>query len=289
MASISDIRHHIQVVSQTRQITNAMHMISTSKMQKSLQKFDANRRYFQMVRGTMKDILTHSEGATHSYLLRPHGDRRVYIVIASDKGLAGSYNHDVLSLASEHMLEHECNIMTVGQQAFNWFERRGDMVDIDFTSVMENGPSLDGARLIAETVLELYEQDLLDEVYIVYTSMESALHNKPTVLHVLPVRAEDFDDVEIPHRDPYEIHYEPSPEAVMELLVPQYVIGMIYGTLLLSFASEQSSRINAMASATRNADDLIGRLAVDMHRARQSAITNELAEIISGSEALEEL
>lgn len=288
MASISDIRHHIAVVSQTRQITGAMHMISTSKMQKSLQKFDANRRYFQMVRETMKDLLTHNEGVTHPFLIRPHGDRRAYIVIASDKGLAGSYNHDVLTLATNHMKDHERNIMTVGQQAFNWFERRGDMVDIDFTSVMQSGPSLDGARLIAETILELYEQDMLDQVYIVFTQMESPIVNTPKVLRLLPVRAEDFADVEIPERGMFEIVYDPSPGAVLNLLIPQYLIGMIYGPLLLSFASEQSARMNAMDAATRNADDLIGSLAVDMHGARQAAITNELSEIISGSGALED-
>jgi F-type H+-transporting ATPase subunit gamma len=287
MASISDIRRHIGVVSQTRQITNAMHMISTSKMRKSMQRFAANSRYFQIIRQTMKDIITHNEDVTHPYLLRPHGERRVYIVIASDKGLAGSFNHDVLQLATEHMQDHEfeSNLFTVGQQARSWFERSGKMVDIDFTSVMEE-PSLDGARMIAETVLELYEQDLLDQVFIVFTSMESALVNKPRVLRLLPVLEEDFADVEIPPRESYEIRYEPSPHAVLELLVPQYMIGMVYGSILLSFAAEQSARMNAMDAATRNADEMIGKLAIDMNRARQAAITNEIAEIISGSGTL---
>ncbi len=286
MASIGDIRHHIDVVSQTRQITNAMHMISTSKMQKSMQRYAANSRYFQQIRQTMKDLLTHNEGVTHPYLTRPNGERCAYIVIASDKGLAGSYNHEVLSLASEHMKDRECNIITIGQQAFNWFERQGRMVDIDFTTIMQ-GPQLDGARMIAETILELYEQDMLDQVFIVFTRMESPLVNRPQLLRLLPVRVEDFDDVEIQHRESFEIHYEPSAAAVLELLIPQYLIGMIYGTLLLSFASEQSARMNAMDAATRNADEMIGKLAIDMNRARQAAITNEIAEIIAGTGALE--
>jgi F-type H+-transporting ATPase subunit gamma len=128
---------------------------------------------------------------------------------------------------------------------------------------------------------------MLDQVFIVFTQMVSQLNNVPRVLRLLPVRAEDFDDVEIPKRETYEIQYEPSAEAVLNLLIPQYVIGIVYGTLLLSFASEQSARMHAMDSATRNADELIGKLAIDMNRARQAAITNEIAEIISGSGALE--
>lgn len=287
MAGIGDIRHHIAVVSQTRQITKAMHMISTSKMQKSLQRFEANTRYFHQVRETMKDLLTHNEGVSHPYLEKPHGERRAYIVIASDKGLAGGYNHEVLSLASSHMRDHGDFIFTVGQMARNWFEQEGRTVDIEFTDVMQH-PSLDDAREIAGTILELYEQELLDQVYIVYTHMHNALSQEPSVRRLLPVRTEDFDDVEIPLRQEYEINYEPSARAVLDLLIPQYIIGMVYGALLLSFASEHSARMNAMDSATRNADELIAKLSVELNGARQAAITNELSEIISGVDALEE-
>lgn len=285
MASIGDIRHHMNVVGQTRKITKAMHMISTSKMQKGLSRFDANSRFFQRLRQTMKDLLTHNE-VTHSYFMRPAGERRAYVVIASDKGLAGGYNHEVLSLATQHMQGHENYIFTVGQMARSWFEQQGMLVDIEFSEVMHN-PTLDSARQIAETVLELYDQDMLDEVYIAYTRPVSPLEQKPYVMRLLPVRLEDFDEVEIPDRGEYEIRYEPSAEIVLRLLIPQYIIGIIYGTLLLSFASEQSARMNAMDAATRNADELIGKLAVDLNRARQGAITNELSEIITGASAID--
>ncbi len=288
MASIGDIRHHMSVVGQTRKITKAMHMISTSKMQKGLARFDANARYSKQVRETMKDILTHNEGVTHAYLERPHGERCAYIIIASDKGLAGGYNHEVLSLASRHMREHNGEfIFTAGQMARAWFEQQGRIVDIEFTGIMHN-PTLDNARQIAETVLELYDQDLLDQVYIVYTRPVSAIAQEPVAMRLLPVRLEDFDEVAIPDRGRYEIHYEPSPESVLSLLIPQYIIGMVYGALLQSFASEQSARMNAMDAATRNADELINKLAIDLNRARQSAITNELSEIITGASALAE-
>lgn len=287
MASIGDIRHHIGVVTQTRQITKAMHMISTSKMQKTMQRFESSAHYMQQVRSTMKDLLTHNEGVSHFYLEKPHGERRAYVVIASDKGLAGGYNNEVLSLATRHMRDHGDFIFTVGEMAREWFEQEGRSVDIEFTDIIQH-PTLDAAREMTGTLLELFEQDHLDQVYIVYTHMVNMIERHPTVLRLLPVRMEDFDDVPSPEEQNYEITYEPSAKAVLDLLIPQYIIGIVYGCLLLSFASEHSARLNAMDAATRNADELISKLSIQLNRARQAAITNEISEIISGADALEE-
>ena len=287
MASIADIRHHMRVVSQTRQITRAMHMISTAKMKKGLARYEANQTYLSEVRQTIKDVLTHVEGRKQGYLRRPRGNRAAHIIIAADKGLAGGYNSGVLQLAEEHMKAYEeSNIFCIGQMAREYLERRGYVIDIEFAHVIQD-PTLYHARQIAETVLELYNQNMLDEVYIVYTRRISTMVQKPEVIRLLPVRVEDFDDVEASVSSQEEILYEPSVTRLMELLIPQYLIGVIYSALVQSFASEQCARMNAMDAATRNANEMMDRLGHELNRARQSQITNEIAEIIAGADALE--
>lgn len=287
MASIADIRHHMRVVSQTRQITRAMHMISTAKMKKGLARYEANLTYLTEVRQTIKDVLTHVEGRKQGYLRRPKGNRAAHIIIAADKGLAGGYNSGVLQLAEEHMKAYEeSNIFCIGQMAREYLERRGYVIDIEFAHVIQD-PTLYHARQIAETVLELYNQNMLDEVYIVYTKRISTMVQKPEVIRLLPVRVEDFDDVEATVGGQEEILYEPSVTRLMELLIPQYLIGVIYSALVQSFASEQCARMNAMDAATRNANEMMDRLGHELNRARQSQITNEIAEIIAGADALE--
>ena len=287
MASIADIRHHMRVVSQTRQITRAMHMISTAKMKMGLARYEANQTYLSEVRQTIKDVLTHVEGRKQGYLRRPRGNRAAHIIIAADKGLAGGYNSGVLQLAEEHMKAYEeSNIFCIGQMAREYLERRGYVIDIEFAHVIQD-PTLYHARQIAETVLELYNQNMLDEVYIVYTKRISTMVQKPEVIRLLPVRVEDFDDVEATVDGSEEILYEPSVTRLMELLIPQYLIGVIYSALVQSFASEQCARMNAMDAATRNANEMMDRLGHELNRARQSQITNEIAEIIAGADALE--
>ena len=287
MASIADIRHHMRVVSQTRQITRAMHMISTAKMKKGLARYEANLTYLTEVRQTIKDVLTHVEGRKQGYLRRPKGNRAAHIIIAADKVLAGGYNSGVLQLAEEHMKAYEeSNIFCIGQMAREYLERRGYVIDIEFAHVIQD-PTLYHARQIAETVLELYNQNMLDEVYIVYTKRISTMVQKPEVIRLLPVRVEDFDDVEATVDGSEEILYEPSVTRLMELLIPQYLIGVIYSALVQSFASEQCARMNAMDAATRNANEMMDRLGHELNRARQSQITNEIAEIIAGADALE--
>ncbi len=290
MASIADIRHHMRVVSQTRQITRAMHMISTSKMKKGLARYEANAVYLKEVRQSIKDVLMHTEGQGHPYLNPPQGNRAAHIIIAADKGLAGGYSSNVMNLAVEHMKGfEESNIFCIGQMARDYLERRGYLIDIEFAHVIQD-PTLYHARQIAETIIELYDQRMLDTVYVVYNRRVSTLVQRQEVLRLLPVRVEDFDDVEATvtgDEDHDQIIYEPSITKLMDLLIPQYLIGMIYSVLVQSFASEQCARMNAMDSATRNANEMIAKLTSEMNRARQGAITNELAEIIAGADALE--
>ena len=181
MASMGDIKHSIRSISETEQITRAMHLISTSKMKKAINKYDSNHMHFERVQAALKDILTHSHELRHPYIGESEHGRAAYVVIAADKGLCGGYNHNVLNLAYEYMQQSEERyILTVGQEARAFFNRKNYMIDVEFLHVSQN-PSLYNARNITNDILELYDNGLMDEVYVVYTQFHSVLHQEPKV------------------------------------------------------------------------------------------------------------
>jgi F-type H+-transporting ATPase subunit gamma len=283
---MSDIRHSMRAIEDTEQITKAMHLISTSKMRKALNKNAANTMHFNRVQAAVKDILMHSREISHPFIGQSEGKRAAYVVIAADKGLAGGYNHNVLNYALRYMQKSkERYILTIGQEARAFFDKRGYMIDVEFLHMSQN-PSLVNARSITNDILELYNNGLMDEVYVVYTHFISTFLQEPTVLKLLPLDLSNFIDVNTEISYDAEIAYHPSPEAVLDTLVPQYIIGLLYGCLVQAFASEQCARMLAMENATKNADEMIDTLQKEYNRARQYAITKEISEIIGAQEAL---
>lgn len=286
MANMGDIKHSIRSISETEQITRAMHMISTSKMKKAISKFESNHVHFERVQSALKDILTHSHELSHPYIGESEGGRAAYIVIGADKGLCGGYNHNVLNLAYEYMQRSEERyILTVGQEARAFFDRRGYMVDVEFLHVSQN-PSLYNARNITKDILELYDSGLMEEVYVVYTQYTSVLKQEAKVLKLLPLSFSNLKDINTETQYSAELNYHPSPKEVFDILVPQYITGLVYGCLVQSYASEHCARMTAMENATDNAEDMISDLTKKYNRARQFAITNETSEIIGALEAL---
>jgi F-type H+-transporting ATPase subunit gamma len=286
MASMGDIKHSIRSISETEQITRAMHLISTSKMKKAINKFESNHVHFERVQSALKDILSHTHELSHPYIGESEHGRAAYVVIAADKGLCGGYNHNVLNLAYEYMQKSEDrHILTVGQEARAFFNRKGYMIDVEFLHVSQN-PTLYNARNITNDILELYDNGLMDEVYVVYTQFHSVLRQEPKVLKLLPLSMSNFQDVAVETQYSAEMFYHPSPKEVFDILVPQYIIGLVYGCLVQSFASEHCARMTAMENATNNAEEMIDNLTKQYNRARQYAITNEISEIIGALEAL---
>lgn len=286
MAGMADIRHSIKSISETEQITRAMHLISTSKMKKAIARYEANHVHFERVQEALKYILMHTRELEHPYVGESEGGKAAYIVIAADKGLCGGYNHNVLKLAHEHMKSSEERyILTVGQLARVFFDRRGYMVDVEFLHVSQN-PSLFNARAITRDILELYDSGIMDEVYVVYTKFISALKQEPRIIKLLPVSVSNLVDVETETHYSAEFFYHPSRKAVFDSLIPQYIIGLVYGCLVQSYASEQCARMNAMENATKNAEEMIDKLSLQYNTARQSAITSEISEIIGALDAL---
>lgn len=281
MADITEIKHRIKSIQDTHQITKAMELISVSKMRKAMEKQAVNTAYFNSVRSTIKDIMRHSTDIRHKYLVHRPNDRTAYIVIAGDKGLAGAFNSNVLNLAWEHMQTRPVHyVVTIGQMARAFFEGKHQPVDLEFTHAVTN-PTLHDARGIMRDILDLYDRNLMDEVVVVFTHMYSTTVQKPELVRLLPIVESDIPgDVESSFTG--EILYDPSPNEVLNVLVPQYLVGMIYSVLIHSFASEHASRMLAMSNANKNADKMLESLNLEYNRSRQSAITTELLDLASG-------
>ncbi len=285
MINMSGIKNRIGAIEQTRKITKAMHLISTVKMRKALEKHSMNKAYIDRIRSIIKDILLHSGDIEHSFLNENPGDRTAFIVIAGDKGLAGPYNHNVLKMAVRNIKDvDEKYIFTVGHMATSFFNRKNYMVDVEFLHTAQN-PQLENARQIAEVIIDLYNQGLIDKVKVIYTHLFSTLSQQPRMLELLPLELSAFDDLKIDENFKGTFQYDPSPKVVFDEVVPQYIIGIVFAALVQSYASEQYSRMAAMESATENADKIITKLKLDYSRARQAAVTNEIIEIINGADA----
>jgi len=266
-----------------------MYLIASSKLSRAMDRYRANHIYFDKIRSTLKDIIAHTPELNHPFFM-PRGNERIaYFVIAGDKGLCGAYNHNVLHTALSHMQQHEGakNIFVVGNVARDFFIRKGYNVDAEFLYAAQN-PTFYYSREIAEQLIEAFSQHKMDELYLVYTHLESAVKQIPKVIKLLPVELSNFEDIHLDIEYRADMFYQPSPKAVLDLLIPKFVIGVIYGALIQSFASEQQARMLAMDTATKNADDMIAELQIRYNQARQAVITNEIAEIMGGVAALDE-
>lgn len=285
MASVNEIRQRIDAVEQTRKITGAMELVSSTRVRRVMSHIDYNRQYFSYIRTAMREILASSEDVKHPYLTgRPTG-RRTYIVISGDKGLCGSYNSNVLALAEKRLESHPgSSLITIGNTADLFFRRKGIIPDITMYGIVQD-PTMRAARRISREIMHLYDADLTDDIHIIFTSFYGKSKGKPTEFRLLPIKLHDYDDLG-DLRFHEELLYHPSPESVLDQLVPQYVIGLVFGMMVQAYASEHFARMNTMHSSTQNAGDMLKALTTQYNLARQSAITNELSEITGAAEIL---
>lgn len=287
MRSVSDVNNSIKAIGETSQITRAMKLISTSKMTKATQRYNANLLYFNRVRAALKDILLHSHDLRHTFLEHSEKGIPAYIVIAADKGLCGGYNHNILNFAYDFMTKGEKFVITIGQEARAFFERKNIPIDVEYLHISQN-PTLYEGRNLTDDLAKMYKGDIIKEVYLIYTRFYSTVKQEPVAIKLLPVEVSNFDDVELELDYGAEINYHPSPAKVFDVLVPQYIIGLIYGALIQAFASENSARMMAMDSATKNADKMTSKLRIELNHARQQAVTREITEIVGAMDAMTE-
>lgn len=289
MANMREIRTRMKSIQDTMKITNAMYLISSSKMKKARKALDGTAPYFETLQNTIHDILLHSPDITHKYFdgresIKEENRKRGYIIITADKGLAGAYNHNIIRLAEEQMREGSNNTLYIlGQVGRQYFLRNGANIPYDFYYTNQT-PTRYRARNISETVLKAFDDGELDEVYLIYTQMVTSMKEEPRLIQLLPLVHEDFvseDEVEYKQ---FAI-YSPSPQEVMNHLVPNYVKGIIFGAMVEAFTAEQNARMTAMKSATDSAKDMLKDLSLMYNRARQAAITQEINEVVGGAEA----
>ena len=290
MASIKEIHTRISSVEQTLKITNAMYLISSSKMRKARQQLNGVEPYFQKIQDTIADILYHSEDFEHPFMdQRPEKqDRTVgYIVITGDKGMAGAYNHNVLKLAEEKLASTKNPVLfLVGQVGRAYFAGKNVPVDAEFLYTAQD-PTVARARDISETVVDLFLHRQLDEVHVIYTHMVTPLLMQPVTYQLLPLTREQFSGYKpaaVPGQYNRQVVYLPSEHKVMDNIVPGYLKGVLFGCLVKSFCSEQNARMTAMDSSTKNARELIRTLSLEYNRARQAAITQEISEVVGGAQ-----
>lgn len=296
MASMRDIRMRIKSVNQTKQITKAMKLISASKLKKAKAQLEATAPFFNKIQSTMKFILKHTDGEENtSYFDKREKvkERKIgYVIVTGDKGLCGGYNNNIIKLAEKSLREYQEDIdirlFIVGNVGRSYFAKKGFNIDMEFLYTVQN-PTLYRARDIADVIIDMFNNKELDEIYLVYTKMITSLKLEPEIIKLLPLEKVDFEQTQ---KEAEESEYllkfifEPSPEVVFDKLVPQYMRGIVYGALVEAFTSEQSARMTAMDSATRNAEELIKRLTLFYNRARQAAITQEISEVIGGAETI---
>ncbi|MDY2727043.1 MAG: ATP synthase F1 subunit gamma [Anaerostipes faecalis] len=285
MASMIDIKRRKASIESTGQITKAMKLVSTVKLQRARQRAEESKAYFNKMYQTMTSILAKAGNIEHPYLKANGSSVKGIITISSNRGLAGGYNNNIVKMIRDcGMDKDEIAIYGVGHKAMEVLAHRGYKIVSDNSEII-NEPEYEDARKLGEKVLEAFENGEIGEIYLAYTDFKNTVVHEPKLVKLLPIEL-DKDSLEESQDDKLLMNFEPEPEEALTMLIPKYLCSMIYGALVTSVASENGARMQAMDSATSNAEEMISTLELAYNRARQGAITQELTEIISGAEAL---
>ena len=295
MANIKEIRERIDSISDTKKITNAMYLISSTKLRKARKMLGDTEPFFYATKEMIDRLVSNlPEGVENVFLetwesIPEEKIRRGYIVITDDKGLAGSYNHNVLRVVEEKLKEDkgEYKLFVIGEVGRYHFDTRNMPVDKSFLFTSQN-PTLHRARKISAEIIDDYMERRIDEFYIAYTAMNGATC-ETRFEKLLPLKfVTDLHKKNQAQNGVMldEFLMEPSPSAILDNIVPNYITGFIYGALVESFCSVQHSRMQAMDSANKNAEKMISNLKLKYNRQRQAMITQEITEVVSGAKAL---
>ncbi len=269
------IRARIASVKSTMHITHAMQLVASSKMRRALERMNESRYFFD---ATLDAFSSLARGGTDSpYLRERELKRSCYIVLAGDRGLAGGYNANIFRLTESLAEERDCVVIPIGRRACDYFTRHGYACPDSCPSIEDL--SMQRCVELGRLVRDLYFREEVDEVCVIYTDYVSAITQTAISRRLLPF---------VPEREeapaPADTLWEPSAGAVLAAVIPQYITGVLWGAVTTSYASELAARAGAMDSATKNAEDMIDKLSLAYNHARQAAITQEITEIVAGSE-----
>ena len=260
-----------------------MKLVATVKLQKTKARAESSKPYFDKMYETVTSMLAKSGTIWHPYLKPQTSTKKAVILITSNRGLAGGYNSNVIKLITGSDLKREDVILfTVGNKGKEYFSHRDYTMAKDYSEVIEN-PMYSDAKEICDEVLKLYAAGEIGEIHLAYTYFRNTVVHEPKLLKLLPVEVSEED---IEAAKGALMNYEPKEEEALDIIIPKYVTSILYGALVEAVASENGARMQAMDSATSNAEELIDKLTLQYNRARQGSITQELTEIIAGANAI---
>lgn len=288
MASLRDLKSRINSTKKTRQITKAMELVSAANFSRSQQQAVSYMSYTDKLRQVVGNIAAGNQGSVRHPMLQNRPVKKTgYLVITSDRGLAGAYNNAVLKQAQnlinqKHKSKDEYTVVVIGKKGLKYFQNRQMPIADEITGVPDQ-PKYDDVKEIAKKAVSLFVDEKIDELIMVYNHFESAISQVVTDLKLLPLT--EINEGQSAEKVSYE--YEPSANEVLETLLPLYAEGLIYGTILDAKTAEHAARMTAMKNSTDNATDLIDKYTLQFNRARQAAITQEISEIVGGAAALQ--
>lgn len=282
--SMREIKREIKSKQSTRQITKAMEMVAASKLRKAQEAAVSARPYADKLLEVVGNIAAGTKGVRHPMLESRPIKKTGYLVITSDRGLAGGYNANILrkvtqTIKEKHSSSDEYVIYVIGRKGRDYFRRR-NMPIVEEVIGLSDSPTFGDVKAIAANAVNKFAEGAYDELYIYYNQFVNALTQIPTETRLLPLENLSGDSAQV---SSYE--YEPSAEGVLEVLLPKYAETLIYSAVLDGKASEFGARMTAMGSATKNATKMINQLTLTYNRARQAAITQEITEIVAGANA----
>ncbi len=283
MASMRDIKRRKQSISSTQQITKAMKLVSTVKLQKAKTRAEATDPYFNYMYKTVSSILAKSGNINHPFLTAGESAKKAVVVITSNRGLAGGYNSNVVKLVTGADWDKEdVEIYAIGGKGVEALAHRGYHIAEDASGIMEN-PTYPDASAMCRKVLDAFTNGEVGEIYLAYTHFKNTVSHEPQLIKLLPV---EIDTENLETEPDVLMNYEPNEEEALNMIIPKYVTSLFYGALVEAVASENGARMQAMDSATSNAEEMISDLTLKYNRARQGSITQELTEIIAGANAI---
>ena len=288
MAGASEIKSHIGSVSSTKKITNAMYLISSTKLKKAKEELERTRPFFELQEHEIRRLFQKRPEIDSPYFYpetgRKPAETYAYLVITADKGLAGAYNMNVLRRMEKEREKHKkTRIYMVGEYGRRYCHYRDIPLDQAFLYTAQN-PTLQRARQICVTMLNEYHAGRVDEIRIIYSDMKNELDTEVRMVQLLPFERKFFVTPG-EQRDNKEFRFDPSVSEVLNSIMPSYLTGNIYGALVDSFSAEQNARMGAMRSASRNAQELLDELKLEYDRVRQADITREITEVSAGARA----
>ncbi len=296
MASMRDIKRRRSSIESTQQITKAMKLVSTVKLQRAKARAEKSKDYFHAIYVTVTSILAKAQGIEHPYLKAGSSGKKAVILITANKGLAGGYNSNIIKMVSRNpdFTPENTVIYAIGKKGKDALKRAGYPIFKDYSEAIEEPQYKDG-MMITDELLKAFAEGEISEIYLAYTYFKNTVSHRPTLVKLLPVTMDDDGDLdgdgvkdEAAEADEKSapMNFEPEDEEALNLIIPKYIASLIFGALVEAQASENGARMQAMDNATNNATEMIDHLTLLYNRARQGSITQELTEIIAGADAI---